>query len=248
MTHSFDLFAGIAYLENLRQSALLFIALLISISLHEFGHAWMADKCGDPLPRRLGRVTLNPLAHADRFGTLILPGLMIFVPALLGGAPGIIFGWGKPVMISLPNPKTRKRDDVLTTLAGPAMNLLLAILGAALLGVSAGLFGTGTQDAIAPHVRFFSLFLQLNLALMLFNLIPVPPLDGSRLLFNTVKMSQDVFDKISRNAWWILLALILLPSPGNSFLQIVLGPIFGALAKPLLLLAQALESLVLALR
>lgn len=248
MTHSFDFFAGIAYLENLRQAALLFIALLISISLHEFGHAWMADKCGDPLPRRLGRVTLNPFAHADRFGTLILPGLMIFVPAMLGGSPGIIFGWGKPVMISLPNPKTRRRDDMLTTLAGPAMNMMLAILGAVLLGLSAGIFGAGTAENVAPHVKFFGLFLQLNLALMLFNLIPLPPLDGSRLLFNTVKMSQDAFDKLSRNAWWILLALILLPSPSNSAMQIVLGPIFGFLAKPLFLLAQAVESLVLAFR
>lgn len=246
MMHFPETFAAFAnYFENFRHSALLFISLVISISLHEFGHAWMADKCGDPLPRRLGRISLNPLVHADRFGTLILPGLMIFVPALLGGAPGIIFGWGKPVMISLPNPKTRRRDDILTTLAGPAMNLILAILGAILLGIFVGIFGRGTEDALAPTVKFFLLFIQLNLALMIFNLLPIPPLDGSRLLFNIVRMSQETFDTISRNAWWVLLALILLPSPGNSFLQIVFTPIFEFLMSPLLFLANFIAELFL---
>lgn len=228
---SFCLFAlGGGFLENMRWAALLFIALVVSISLHEFGHAWAADKCGDPLPRRMGRVTLNPLAHADRAGTLIIPALMIFVPALMGGFPGFIFGWGKPVLVSLPNREKRMRDDILTTLAGPGMNLLLAIIGAVLLGVCAGVFGASNS---AP-VTFFILFVQLNLALMIFNLMPIPPLDGSRLLFYAVKMKEETYYKLAANAWWILLALILLPSPGNSFLSYIFEPIFGATFNPLL--------------
>lgn len=218
------------FLENLRWAALLFIALVISISLHEFGHAWAADKCGDPLPRRIGRVTLNPMAHADRAGTLIIPALMIFVPALMGGLPQFIFGWGKPVLVSLPNRETRMKDDILTTLAGPAMNLLLALAGAVLLGVYAGIFGTANPDPIS----FFALFIQLNLALMIFNLMPIPPLDGSRLMFYAVKMKEETYYKIAANAWWILLAMILLPSPGNSFLSYIFRPIFETTFSPLL--------------
>lgn len=234
MNNSFCFFAeSVGFFENLRWAVLLFIALVVSISLHEFGHAWAADKCGDPLPRRQGRVTLNPLAHADRFGTLILPALMIFVPALLGGAPGVIFGWGKPVMISLPNRETRMRDDILTTLAGPSVNLLLAVAGTVALGVSAGLLG-----ANAPAVEFFLLFIQLNLALMIFNLIPIPPLDGSRLLFYGAKMKEETFHKLAANSWWIFLALILLPSPGNSILFYILEPIFSGTMGPLLHFAQ----------
>lgn len=236
MNESFHLLASAAgYLENIRWAILLFISLVVSIALHEFGHAWMADRCGDPLPRRQGRVTLNPLAHADRFGTLILPALMIFVPALLGGPSGVIFGWGKPVMVSLPNASTRMRDDILTTLAGPAMNLILAVSGAVLLGVSAGVFGVNS----APSM-FFILFIQLNLALMIFNLIPIPPLDGSRLLFYGVKMKEETFYKLAANSWWIFLALILLPAPGNSFLSWVLGPIFKMTMGPLLSFAQVI--------
>lgn len=234
MTDSFYLLASSGgFLENMRWAALLFIALVVSISLHEFGHAWAADKCGDPLPRRMGRVTLNPLAHADRTGTLIIPALMIFVPALMGGLPQFIFGWGKPVLVSLPNRETRTKDDILTTLAGPAMNLLLAVLGAVLLGISAGVFGSANT---AP-VTFFILFIQLNLALMIFNLMPIPPLDGSRLLFYAVKMKEETYYKLAGNAWWILLALILLPAPGNSFLSYIFRPIFEFTFDPLIYFA-----------
>lgn len=231
------LIANVGFLENMRWAILLFISLVVSIALHEFGHAWMADRCGDPLPRRQGRVTLNPLAHADYFGTLILPGLMIFVPALFGGPPGVIFGWGKPVMISLPNASTRMRDDILTTLAGPAMNLILAVLGTILLGITAGTLGVNSSASM-----FFILFIQLNLALMIFNLIPIPPLDGSRLLFHAVKMKEETFFKLSANSWWIFLALILLPAPGNSFLTWVLAPIFKFTMNPLLHFAQAIAN------
>ena len=108
---------------TLRDGLLQLILLIISIGLHEFGHAWMADRRGDPLPRLQGRVTLNPFAHADPIGTIALPAIMIFL------SPGFgLIGWGKPVQISLPNPRTRRMDDIYITLAGPAMNLVLCFI------------------------------------------------------------------------------------------------------------------------
>ena len=105
------------------EKIILFLVLLASLSVHEWAHAITADKLGDPLPRSEGRVTLDPRAHIDPIGTILLPLIMIFA------SPGFaIFGWGKPVRISLPNPKTRKRDDVLITIAGPLSNLLIALI------------------------------------------------------------------------------------------------------------------------
>ena len=102
---------------------ILFLVLLASISIHEWAHAFAADKLGDPLPRSEGRVTLDPRAHIDPIGTILIPLVMIFI------SPGIsIIGWGKPVQISLPNRETKKRDDILITLAGPLSNLSIAFI------------------------------------------------------------------------------------------------------------------------
>ena len=101
-------------IEHLRWGVLQLILLIISIGLHEFGHAWAADLRGDPLPRLQGRVTLNPFAHTDPIGTILIPAVMIFL------SPGFgIIGWGKPVQISLPNPKTRRMDDIIITSLAP---------------------------------------------------------------------------------------------------------------------------------
>ena len=100
----------------------LFLVLLASISIHEWAHAVTADRLGDPLPRSQGRVTLDPRSHIDLIGTIVLPMVMIFA------SPGFaVFGWGKPVQVSLPNLKSRKRDDILITLAGPVSNLAIAL-------------------------------------------------------------------------------------------------------------------------
>ncbi len=229
------------------QAILLFVCLILSITLHEFGHAFVADKLGDSLPRRLGRVTLNPLAHAEQFGTFILPAIMIFSPVLLGGSASFIFGWGKPVPISLPNYATRKRDEILISIAGPLMNLLLALLGAVLLGMFLRYANSHemAENVVTGTRMFLLLFMQLNLALMIFNLIPLPPLDGSRVLRYAVKMPEHVFDKLTRYSLWIMLGLILLPTPGNSILFMVLGPILRFLSSILLKLADIVSGGVL---
>src|ERR1043165_8053057 len=124
-----------ATFDNLRSALLLFIVLMLSVSLHEYGHAKVADLLGDPLPRSQGRVTLVPWAHWDLVGT-VLPALFIIGPALIGMGPsGFVIGWGKPVIISLPNKKTRVRDDILITLAGPGMNLVIAVVSVVLGGL-----------------------------------------------------------------------------------------------------------------
>ena len=187
--------------QTLRDGLLQLILLIISIGLHEFGHAWMADLRGDPLPRLQGRVTLNPFAHADPIGTIAIPALMIFL------SPGFgLIGWGKPVQISLPNPKTRRMDDIYITLAGPAMNLVLCLVFAVIGGL--GNFDPKTQEVI---IRFLVGGIYLNAGLVVFNLIPIPPLDGSRLALRLGLYSEELFLTLARWGFIVLIVLVNLP-------------------------------------
>ena len=187
--------------QTLRDGLLQLILLIISIGLHEFGHAWMADLRGDPLPRMQGRVTLNPFAHTDLIGTIILPAVMIFL------SPGFgLIGWGKPVQISLPNPKTRRMDDIYITLAGPAMNLVLCLVFAVIGGL--GNFDPKTQEVI---IRFLVGGIYLNAGLVVFNLIPIPPLDGSRLALRLGLYSEELFLTLARWGFIVLIVLVNLP-------------------------------------
>ncbi len=188
-------------IEHLRWGGLQLILLIISIGLHEFGHAWMADMRGDPLPRMQGRVTLNPFAHADPIGTIAIPAFMIFL------SPGFgLIGWGKPVQISLPNAKTRRMDDIYITLAGPAMNLVLCFILAVIGGL--GHFDM-VKDAVI--VKFLVQGIFLNAGLVVFNLIPIPPLDGSRLALRLGLYTEEMFLTLSRWGFIILIVLINLP-------------------------------------
>jgi Zn-dependent protease len=200
--------------EHLRWSLLQLILLVVSIGLHEFGHAWVADLRGDPLPRLQGRVTLNPLAHADPIGTLLIPGIMIFF------SPGFgLIGWGKPVQISLPNPATRRMDDILITLAGPAMNLVLCLV-LVLVGYVAGV---STTDASTHNLgRFLVSGMLMNIGLLCFNLIPIPPLDGSRVLYRLGVYSLEFFTMLSRYSFIILIILINLPGFRNMLVAVEL--------------------------
>ena len=186
---------------QLRDGLLQLILLIISIGLHEFGHAWMADLRGDPLPRLQGRVTLNPFAHTDPIGTIALPAIMIFL------SPGFgLIGWGKPVQISLPNPKTRRMDDIYITLAGPAMNLVLCFVFAVIGGL--GDFDPRSQEVI---IDFLQMGVFLNASLVVFNLIPIPPLDGSRVAVRLGLYSEETFLMLARWGFIILLVAVNLP-------------------------------------
>lgn len=187
--------------QTLRDGLLQLILLIISIGLHEFGHAWMADMRGDPLPRMQGRVTLNPFAHTDPIGTIALPAIMIFL------SPGFgLIGWGKPVQVSLPNPRTRRMDDIYITLAGPGMNLVLCLVFAVIGGL--GDFGSKGQEIVNG---FLLNGIFLNAGLVVFNLIPIPPLDGSRLALRLGLYSEEAFLALARWGFVILIVLVNLP-------------------------------------
>ena len=165
-----------------------FVLLIFSLSVHECAHAWAASRLGDQTARLQGRITLNPMYHVDPFGTLLLPALMIFGPLLGGGAlGGFLFGWAKPTPVITRNFKKIVRDDVLTTLAGPASNLLIALLAFA--GLAALIISQNHMPNLqqpGSNLEALSvlcwLAIQVNLALFFFNLLPFPPLDGSRIL------------------------------------------------------------------
>ena len=210
--------------EHLRWSLLQLILLVVSIGLHEFGHAWVADLRGDPLPRLQGRVTLNPLAHADPIGTLFIPGIMIFFNPGFG-----LIGWGKPVQISLPNPATRRIDDILITLAGPAMNLVLLLVFALIAVVMDVSWANQASHNLG---KFLVIGMLMNVGLFCFNLIPIPPLDGSRVLYRLGVYSLEFFTMLSRYSFIILIILINLPGFGRmiwTLESLILTPILDVM-------------------
>jgi Zn-dependent protease len=200
-------------MEDLIQTLALYATpVLLAITLHEAAHGYVAKLFGDPTASLAGSVSLNPIRHIDPIGTIAIPALMIFLPILAGYSGGFaMIGWGKPVQISLPNPKTRRVDDILITLAGPAMNLVLC-LGFALIGGLGGLNPLGSQTAgDATFVHFLLTGIFMNAALVVFNLIPIPPLDGSRLALRLGIFSEEIFYTLARWGFVILLVLINIP-------------------------------------
>jgi Zn-dependent protease len=178
------------------------LVLLIALTLHEYGHALAADLQGDPTPRLAGRLTLNPLAHLDPIGTLAI---------VLAG-----FGWGKPVPFSPRALRNQRTGAALVALAGPIMNFLLAAVAAAILANVA--LGGATS-------AFFQIMLYLNVLLGIFNLIPIPPLDGSRLLTVLLPPSkQRIVFFLDQWGFIILLVLVFF------VLRRVLPPIVAAIS------------------
>ena len=167
-----------SYLMNLLASA---VAVILGIVIHESAHAAAAWALGDKTARSRGRVSLNPLNHIDPFGTIILPLLML-------AAGGPVFAFAKPVPVYLNNLKHPKRDEVLVSAAGPASNIALACLAAALMHVAYGNLYTGISFALASQImNFGATFIVVNLSLAFFNLIPIPPLDGSSIIVPLLK-------------------------------------------------------------
>jgi Zn-dependent protease len=199
---------------NLALPFLSFMVLLFSLTVHEAAHAWTADRLGDPTARTLGRVSLNPLVHIDPIGTVLLP-----LVALVTGAP--LIGWAKPVPVNTRQLRSMRRDFMVIAAAGPASNLLLAVASSFVLrAIPDRSLDLGTLNVSDPLIVLVVLAFRLNLLLMLFNLVPVPPLDGGNILGGLLRgtISQR-FDALRPWGVFILYALMLSGTLGT-----IIGP------------------------
>ena len=218
-----------------------FVITIFSLSVHECAHAWTASRLGDQTARLQGRVTLNPMYHADPVGTLLIPGIAIFGP-LIGFTmfSGFLIGWAKPTPVITRNFHKIRRDENLVTLAGPASNLLIALIALAVLVVVSlavpgahevalstfqGSITVGTQSnlvgSIIAVILLSKITIWVNLSLLLFNLLPIPPLDGSHLMRNVLPYNAvQVYDRIPFWASWLLMIFV-----GGYILRLLLGPL-----------------------
>ena len=207
------------------------IAFLFAISVHESAHAWTANRCGDPTARMLGRVTLNPIKHIDPIGTILLPAI-----ALISHFP--VIGWAKPTPVDPRNFRNEVRDDILTSVAGPVSNLLvaaIAVVGLALiswtsrdgrvivafLAMSYGRISlmAGAGSILVPVAGILYQFMFINVLLAAFNLIPVPPLDGSHVLRHMLpEPARRIYDTLG------IVGLILLFLVGGPVIGMVMAP------------------------
>ncbi|MCU0235545.1 MAG: site-2 protease family protein [Acidobacteria bacterium] len=179
-----------------------FAVVLFAISVHESAHAWSADRCGDPTARRMGRVTLNPIAHIDLFGTIIFPILLAVM-----GAP--VFGWAKPVMVNPNNFRNRRRDGMIVSAAGPVSNILVSLTVIVLLLAFFQPLMATTNTSLLLLLRIATYLLMINIFLAVFNLIPVPPLDGSGILEGLLRGEALLaYEKIKPYGFFILIFIM----------------------------------------
>ena len=203
------------------------IVFLFAISVHESAHAWMADRCGDPTARMLGRVTLNPLRHIDPFGTVILPIILLVL-----GAP--VFGWAKPTPVNTRNFRKVVKYDILTSMAGPASNMLVACAATLLLALIALSSQLGnmmvkelskhgalldTASPLQPVIVLLYEAMFINVLLAVFNLIPIPPLDGSHVIRHFLsERVLRVYDMVG------MFGIVLLFVVGGRLITLMMAP------------------------
>jgi Zn-dependent protease len=178
-----------------------YLMLVALLTFHEFAHAWAGTKCGDDTARLQGRLSLNPVVHIDPIGTVLLPLLMIFMP----GVGRFLIGWARPVPFNPHNLGNPRRDEILIAMAGPAMNLILAVALVAFARVSLMFHSADVADVFMQAAA-------LSLILCFFNLIPVPPLDGSHVLRNVTGMSYEAYANFARFGFIIVIVLLQIPA------------------------------------
>jgi Zn-dependent protease len=189
---------------NIRDGVVYLVGLILSICVHEFGHAWVADRLGDGLPRAEGRVTLNPIAHIDPVGTLLLPIVQFYTGARL-------IGWGKPVRVSLSARSLTRRFSVKTAhlfiaAAGPGMNIVFAlVLSVVYVGMR-----SFAGESVFDLTNYVGYVIMMNIGLAFFNLLPCPPLDGGTVLHGLLPRELEfISETLQRYGFYILLALLM---------------------------------------
>ena len=200
---------------NFAQIFIAFTVLLFSLTVHEMAHAWTADRLGDPTARLLGRVSLNPIVHADLIGTVVFP-----LVSMVSGA--MLIGWAKPVPVTLRYLRHPRRDYMLVAAAGPASNLILAVFSAILLAIVPISPQTlGESNVSVPIATLLTRLVNLNVLLAVFNMLPIPPLDGGNVLSGLLPPAlAEAFNKVRPYGFVLLYALIL----SNGFSYIVVPP------------------------
>lgn len=200
------------------------MVILFAISLHESAHAWAADRFGDPTAKLQGRITLNPIPHIDPIGTIIFPGILILMGLITGGNV-LIFGWAKPVMVNPYNLRDPRRDGMFISAAGPFSNVLTAVIGifVFLLLKSFGivnLIGGGSLPVLTFILYYLIL---LSVLLAIFNMIPVPPLDGSGIIEGLLKgEALRTYQKIKPFGFLILIMILY-----TGILNVIFHPIMA---------------------
>ena len=219
--------------ERLARIAISVVLVMFSATLHEMAHGFAALRCGDATAKEAGRLTLNPAAHLDGFGSFILPLLM----ALMGGP---MFAFAKPVPYNPRRLKNPRRDEVIVALAGPASNLVQALLGTAVFGMAWGnrllLSGVIGSAGLKWLLQILTTYIYVNLSLAFFNLIPFPPLDGSKVVMPLLKgEAKERYYRIQAYAMPVLIAVLyVLPSflgldPVGAYLDFTAGNLYDLL-------------------
>ncbi len=205
------------------------LAFAIAISVHEAAHAWMADRLGDPTARLNGRMTLNPIAHADLYGTVLIPLFLMFI-----GSP-FVFGWAKPVPVDPFNLKDPKKDSAIISFAGPLANILLAVLLSLILRIIITPF-----SPVVYYSQLFFVLIKFNIVIAVFNLIPVHPLDGGKILVGLLSdESGKKVDLFLNQYGTILLLMLIFPLiRGTSIISLIISPIINLFLSILLPVSQ----------
>jgi len=206
--------------ETIRDIAIWAVPVLLGVILHEVAHGWVANKLGDSTAARMGRLTLNPISHIDLFGTILLPAILI-----IGRAP-FVFGYAKPVPVNFHNLRNPKRDMIWVALAGPMTNILLAL---ASLYLAKYANGAASTLVLTPLFLMAQSSVNINVMLAAFNLFPVPPLDGGRVLVGLLPNPYSaVVARIEPFGFLIIIVLLM-----THTLDVILEPmmrfVFGVL-------------------
>jgi Zn-dependent protease len=209
-------------MDRLNDLLLYLPVLLLAFTVHEFGHAWVALKQGDDTAYRLGRVTLDPRSHIDPIGSLLFPALA----TISGGLP--FLGWAKPVPVDVRKLRNYRTGDILVSLAGVFMNFLLVLVFTVALAVMFAITGGVPAEGTTAHVffRFIIAGIIVNLGLIFFNILPIPPLDGSKVLYHYLPVSaREQYRQLERYGFLILWGLVLTGALG------FLGPVIRGIAQ-----------------